>query len=132
MGNVNPKFVASYFGFELFEYDRLADSILIASGSGLMMAIMDNCPSFKWCLEVDNFRNISHRIPNLITAFDKNCQLNIIAIAGWFSIDNPKFLVEGQKKILEKKSVCYSGGFNVFQNECENLEQFITKVNYGK
>jgi hypothetical protein len=132
MGKLEPSFVASYFGFELFEYRRQGDAILIASGSGLMMAIMDICPRFKWCIEVDNFRNIANRIPNLINAFDLNCDIEIIGIAGWFSIDNPQQLINAQQKIKRCKSFSYSGGYKVFENESKTLEDFINKINYGE
>jgi hypothetical protein len=131
MGNLNPTWLASYFGFQLFEYERQGDSILIASGSGLMMAIMDICPRFKWCLEVDNHRDIASRLPNLINAFDQNCSLEIIAIAGWFSIDDPKQLMLAQDKIKQSKNFSYSGGYGFFKNEDIDLEKFVANINYG-
>jgi hypothetical protein len=123
--------LAKYFGFDLIDYDRSGDSILIASGSGLMMAIMDVCPRFKYCIDIDNFREIANRIPQLISAFDLNCEVNIIGIAGWFSIDNPEQLIIAQKKIKQSECIAYSGGYNYFINENHTLKEFIESVNYG-
>jgi hypothetical protein len=126
---MNPIYLSTYFGFDLHDYKRIGDSILIASGSGLMMAIMDAVPRFKYCIDIDNHRNINQRVPNYLTALDLNCKFSIIAIAGWFSIDNPDMLQQGISKINNAQCITYSGGYKVFPNECISLNDLIDKCN---
>ena len=121
--------IAKYFGFDLIDYDRQGDSLLISSGAGVMMAIMDAVPRFKYCIDIDSYRHITNRVPQLISALDLNCNLGIIGIAGWFSIDEPKALQEGINKIKRTKCISYSGNYKVFNNESPTLEIFITNAN---
>jgi hypothetical protein len=121
--------LAKYFGFDLIDYKRQGDSVLIASGAGIMMSIMDVVPRFKYCIDIDSYRQINNRVPQLISALDLNCSLGIIGIAGWFSIDKPKALQEGISKIKKTKCVSYSGNYAVFPNEVSTLELFITNAN---
>lgn len=126
MGEID---IAKYFGFDLIDYERQGDSVLIASGAGVMMAIMDAVPRFKYCIDIDSYRSITSRVPQLISALDLNCNFGIIGIAGWFSIDEPKALQEGISKIKRTKCVSYSGNYRVFPNESPTLEIFITNAN---
>jgi hypothetical protein len=121
--------LAKYFGFNLIDYDRQGDSVLIASGAGIMMAIMDAVPRFKYCIDIDSYRQINSRVPQLINALDLNCNLGIIGIAGWFSIDKPEALQEGINKIKKTRCVSYSGNYAVFPNEVSTLELFIKNAN---
>lgn len=126
MGEID---IAKYFGFDLIDYERQGDSVLIASGAGVMMAVMDAVPRFRYCIDIDSYRSITSRVPQLISALDLNCNFGIIGIAGWFSIDEPKALQEGISKIKRTKCVSYSGNYNVFPNESPTLEIFITNAN---
>ena len=119
--------IANYFGFQLHDYSRTGDAVLIASGSGLMMAIMDAVPRFRYCIDVDNYRHITSRVPELISAIDLNCNQTLLGIAGWFSVDAPDQLCKGISKIKQTGYVAYSGGYGVFPNECATLNEFITQ-----
>jgi hypothetical protein len=121
--------IAKYFGFDLIDYERQGDSILIASGAGVMMTIMDVVPRFKYCVDIDSYRHINNRVPQLINALDLNCNLAVIGIAGWFTIDTPLVLQEGINKIKKAKCVSYSGNYKVFPNESHTLEMFIKNAN---
>ena len=58
-------------------------SLLLASGSGLMMAILDVVPEFRYCAELDrgghglDFALLVHR------------HVRAIGLAGWFSLTSP-------------------------------------------
>jgi hypothetical protein len=126
---MNARWIASYFGFQLHDYKRSGDAVLIASGSGLMMTVMDAVPRFSYCIDVDNYRHITNRVPQLVSALDLNCNLALIGIAGWFSVDAPDQLCAGINKIRQTNCVSYSGGYRVFPNECMTLNQFIEQCN---
>ena len=126
---MTPTALAQYFGFELHDYKRAGDSILIASGSGLMMAIMDAVPRFRWCIDIDSHRDITHRVPTLMSALDINCQFKAIAVAGWFSVDKPHTLQQGISKVTRAHCITYSGGLGVFPNEHHTLSEYIYALN---
>jgi len=123
--HINPVWLAQYFGFDLIDYKRWGDGVLIASGCGIMMSIMDAVPRFRYCIDVDSFRHNQARLPQFISALDKNCQFKIIGIAGWFSLDMPNALQQGQQRISHAKCVTYSGGYAAFLNESNTLKEFI-------
>jgi hypothetical protein len=126
--HINPVWLAQYFGFDLIDYKRWGDGVLIASGCGIMMSIMDAVPRFGYCIDVDSFRNNQSRLPQFISALDKNCQFQIIGIAGWFSLDMPNALQQGQQRISNAKCVTYSGGYAAFFNEANTLKEFIDRA----
>lgn len=123
--NINPVWLAQYFGFDLIDYKRIGDGVLIASGCGIMMSIMDAVPRYRYCIDVDSFRSIQSRLPQMLSALDKNCQLKLIGIAGWFSLDKPDALQQGQTRITKAQCITYSGGYNAFVNEALSLQEFI-------
>jgi len=127
--HINPVWLAQYFGFDLIDYKRWGDGVLIASGCGIMMSIMDAVPRFQYCIDVDSFRENQNRLPQLLSALDKNCDFKLIGIAGWFSLDKPDMLRNGQQRIANAQCVTYSGGYAAFPNEAQTLKQFIQQAN---
>lgn len=123
--HINPIWLAKYFGFDLIDYKRWGDGVLIASGCGIMMSIMDAVPRYQYCIDVDSFRENQSRLPQLLSALDKNCQFKLIGIAGWFSLDQPTMLQQGQQRITNTHCVTYSGGYKAFINETSTLSEFI-------
>lgn len=128
---LDPVWLAGFFGFDLIEYRRPAASLLIASGSGLMLALMDACPRFRWCLDIDTRRELGRRVPELLVAFDRNCGFDLIAIAGWFSIDAPSSLREGMARIKATPCIGYSGGAGALPGELPTLATFINAARAG-
>lgn len=126
---MTPTALAQYFGFELHDYKRAGDSLLIASGSGLMMALMDSVPRFRWCIDIDSHRDIAHRVPTFMSALDLNCQFKAIGVAGWFSVDTPHTLRQGITKVTRAHCIAYSGGMGVFPNEQRTLREYIYALN---
>ena len=117
--------IANFFGFHLIDYKRQGDSVLIASGAGIMMAIMDSVPRFKYSIDIDSFRHLNDRVPEFMCALDLNCNIEVLGIAGWFTVDKPTALQQGINKIKRTKIVSYSGNYGVFPNESESLDIFI-------
>lgn len=126
---MTPTALAQYFGFDLHDYKRAGDSLLIASGCGLMMAVMDSVPRFRWCIDIDSHREIAHRVPTFMSALDLNCQFKAIGVAGWFSVDTPHALQQGIAKVTRAQCIAYSGGLGVFSNEQHTLREYIYALN---
>jgi hypothetical protein len=79
--------IAKGYGVEeLIDYGHGRGSgLLIASGSGTMMAVMDLCPRLRWCLDIDVNRQA--RLGGLLAWASRLC--SPVCIAGWFSITSP-------------------------------------------
>ena len=130
LGNsiVTPERVASYFGVELIDHgaDR-GRGVLLASGAGLMMATMDACPPLRWCADLDRIRHATHRIPMLAVALDNHRDVHAIALAGWFSLDDPLPFYDAMARIRHSKRFIYlvtpNGG------DGASLGDFIGAVN---
>lgn len=121
--------LSKYFGFNLIDYERQGDGLLIASGAGIMMAVMDAVPRFRYCIDIDAHRDINSRVPEWMVAIDQNTDLKVIGVAGWFSIDKPQALQEGIKRVKHKALIAYSGNYKVLENEQETLDGFIHRAN---
>jgi hypothetical protein len=78
-------------------YER-GNGLLVASGSGSMMGIMDMCPEFRWCFDID--ANKGARLGGLLSWASRFCRP--IGIAGWFSITNPDTLQAAIEEALEQ------------------------------
>lgn len=102
--------------------------MLICSGSGLMMALMDAVPRFNYCIDIDNHRDITARVPNLMAGLDLNCGLTLIGVAGWFSVDKPDALIEGITRVKHTQVVSYLAGVDG-PSGCISLNFFIGKCN---
>lgn len=76
-------------GVPLIDYGRPTEGVLVGSGSGLMMALMDVCPNFRWCTEFDNAQNA-----NWIDFIEGVSRHVLVVVAGWFSITDPRALRE--------------------------------------
>lgn len=120
----NPAVLCSYFGFDLIDYNRDGNGLLISSGAGIMMAIMDAVPNIRWCIDIDSHRQIRSRVPNLMVALD-HCELDFIAVAGFFSNDSPVEMAQGIVRLRNTYCPQYSGGYKVFPDESATLAAFI-------
>lgn len=90
--------IAKAYGVEqLVDYGR-GTGLLLASGSGTMMAIMDLCPQFRWCLDIDV--NQRARLGGLLAWASRLC--SPICIAGWFSITSPAGLQTAIAEAIEE------------------------------
>jgi hypothetical protein len=65
------------------------DRLLIGSGCGIMLGVMDVCPAFRWCVDIDTIRNVS-RFGRWL-AWAENF-VGGVGVVGWFSITDPGLL----------------------------------------
>ncbi len=77
--------------------------MLLASGSGLMMAIMDAVPEFRWCAELDRG---GHALDFALLAAP---HVRAIGLAGWFSISSPAQFLAVIAESLPCRVLSYGG-----------------------
>ena len=98
--------------------------VLLGSGCGLMMALMDTLP-FRYCRDTDDIREILDT-----ESFRSFCQMadevEGIALAGWFSFSDPTPLVAAFRML--PRAPVYSGGMLLpVSGRCDSLEHFIQR-----
>jgi hypothetical protein len=123
-----PDYIAAFFGFALIDYGRAGDGLMISSGAGLMMAAMDVCPRVRWCVDLDAYRPIWTRVPELMVALDRNCALGVICVTGAFLNDKPHQLQAGLARVTRTPTVAYCSRQRNFVDEASTLEVFAQRV----
>jgi hypothetical protein len=96
------------FDIPLIDYGRPTYGLLIGSGAGTMMAIMDASIRFRFALDLDDCRGREHKLFAFIRALDRNWLIDLVALAGWFSITDPKPIAAALKG-LSTPVIIYSG-----------------------
>jgi hypothetical protein len=96
------------FDVPLIDYGRPTYGLLIGSGAGTMMAIMDASVRFRFALDLDDCRGREHKLFAFIRALDRNGLIELVALAGWFSITDPK-PIAAVLKGLSAPVIIYSG-----------------------
>ena len=96
------------FDIRLIDYGRPSYGLLIGSGAGTMMAIMDASVRFRFALDLDDCRGREHKLFGFIRALDRNGLIDLVALAGWFSITDPK-PIAAVLKGLSAPVIIYSG-----------------------
>jgi len=94
------------FRIPLTDYRRASYGLLIGSGSGTMMAVMDVCDRFRYAVDIDQCRH--DRLHDWLLAVDRNELVDFIALAGWFSITEPKTIAAAMRH-LKTPALVYSG-----------------------
>lgn len=116
------------YGVPLTDYgERRGQGLLVSSGSGLMMAVMDACPAFRWCVDLDTLRSRQDtRIGDFLQMAERLTEP--IAICGWFSISNPAPL-KAAAAGMTTSPIVYAGNVRLgIARECESLEEFLRAV----
>jgi hypothetical protein len=81
-----PRVCRAYGLPEPIEYPRGSAGLLLAVGSGLMMATMDAVPELRWCIDIGGGRDYP-RLPDAAVWFDRLVPL--IVVHAWYSITAP-------------------------------------------
>jgi len=102
------KLAAAIFGIPLADYRRSGGGVLIGSGAGITMAIMDASARFRFALDMDECRGRDDALCSWIRALDRNRLVDLIALAGWFSISDPK-KIAGALNSISTPAIAYSG-----------------------
>lgn len=111
------------FGVAFHDYNRPGQTgILLSSGCGIGLALMDECQNLNYFVDIDNYRfkNIDWECL-LITLSAANP--SVIVLAGWHSIDRPKAFEDATKGIVN--NVClirYIGGESDLRETIEKIK----------
>ena len=94
-------------GIELIEFpDRPLRTVLITAGTGLMLSLMDACPSLRWCIDVDGLSPFSReKLSPWLTCIGKVTDL--VVIAGWYCSTNPEPLARATKNLDRARACIY-------------------------
>ena len=70
-------------------YGREGNWLLVAAGTGLMMAVMDQEKRFRWCVDIDGLRNgdVRARLADWLIAMEQ--LVDHIAVVGGWCVSNP-------------------------------------------
>lgn len=123
---MTPAAIAAWLGVPLIDYRRPGDAVLVSSGCGIMMSIMDQVPRYRWSVDADAMRSLPPwRIEWFITAIDRNTDVPLLGVAGWFSLDDPTYLRAGLEAVRRMRTCSYSGGIGAFSGEARTLSDFV-------
>lgn len=106
--------------------------VLLGSGCGLMMAVLDHVP-FRYCLDIDELK--LGRDARRIERFSSFVQMaNVapdggIALAGWFSITPIDAVQDAFSFVPGEQPVVYARGRQIIvPGFVDTLEEFITRT----
>jgi hypothetical protein len=99
--------------------------LLIGSGCGLMMSVMDHVP-FRYCVDADTLRlHLPSRAYALAQLTAAAGRLEGVALVGWFSISDPEPLRAAFAE-LNPPGLVYAGATRLrVPGEVETLQQFL-------
>src|SRR5437763_15091234 len=126
----------SLFDIPLIDYGRPSYGLLVGSGAGTMMAIMDASHRFRFAVDLDECRGREHKLCAFIRALDRNSLIDFVALAGWFSITDPKPIAAAFEG-LTVAVIIYSGAGlarEVFGHVrfVDTLDEFLARVQEGE
>jgi hypothetical protein len=106
--------IASAYLVPVIDYERDGGGLLIAVGSGLMLAVMDLVPTLRWCVDVGGGRSfVLHEgllmERNLLHEWLvwMNREVDHVAVAAWFSVTDPRHLKDALRALDPARVVCY-------------------------
>lgn len=120
MGAFTIEQAARFYRIPLIDYSR-GRGVLISSGCGLMLAVMDQAP-FRWCVDTDRLSAAEQdRLADFCTIASA---LEPIAVCGWFSYSRPAPLIAAVRACSTPLSYAGHIRFGV-DGEHESLESFL-------
>lgn len=116
---------ARLYGIDLIDYERPSRGLLVSSGAGIMMGVMDEARTLRWCVDVDSLKPTA-RLDQFLVMAERLC--DPVAICGWFSITDPRPLraaIAG----MTQPPICYGGNvrFGVGR-ESDTLRSFLDQL----
>lgn len=120
--------LANGYGVPIFDYRRDSTGLLVSSGAGIMIAVMDACPVFRWCLDIDRNKD-AERLASFL--FCADLRVDPFGVVGWFSITPPAPLQAALRRLPNlgrvlayTKGAVMPAGFHF-----DTLESFIGAAN---
>lgn len=97
------------FGVELIDYDRQGLGVVISSGCGLGLAIMDVLPTARYFVDIDRYRTRSldwEAVGVLLRCGNPS----FVVLVGWYTIDVPQAMNAIELGLKGAPSYRYDGG----------------------
>lgn len=116
------------YGVPLIDYERpTARGLLVSSGSGIMMSVMDKVPTLRWCVDVD-LLGPGARLADFLVMAD--ALVERIAVCGWFSLTDPTPL-RAAVRALGRTPLVYAGHIELGAGrKVPTLGEFIDTLNW--
>ncbi len=114
---------ARLFDVELIDYERSGDGIVLSSGAGIGVALMDVLTHCRYFIDIDLYRNKSIDWEAVGILLSMKCKTSIVA-AGWFSFDSSSNFDAFCRGVVACTLYRYEGGRDVM------LSEFIDTVTF--
>jgi len=111
--------VNEYFGVEFIDYEREGRGILISSGCGIGMALMDVLSDCRYFVDTDRYRHRSidwSAVAAILALSD-----SYLVLAGWFSFDKAQ-IFDDIERSFRGKVWRYEGG------NAHSLSDFLQSI----
>lgn len=107
--------IEELFGVVFTDYGRSGAGVLLSSGCGIGLALMDVLPEFSWYVDMDNYRYkpVDWEAIAVILSADADEFL----LAGWFTFDAPIGFDRFQRGVIGKRTSRYEGGHGITLGE---------------
>jgi len=118
---------ARLYGAPVIDYERESRGLLVSSGAGIMMAVMDEVPTLRWCVDID--RMPSHeRLPDFLLMAERVCEP--LAVCGWFSLTDPTPLRRAIEGLADpSRCFCYGGNIRFGAGtECGTMRELLGRL----
>lgn len=113
--------IESAFGVTFTDYGREGAGVLLSSGCGIGLALMDVLPEFRWFVDMDNYRYKSVDW-EAIAVMLSVAGAEEFLLAGWFTFDAPVGFDRFSRGVLATSRLSrYEGGHGF------TLGEFLTQ-----
>ena len=120
---------ARLYAVPLIDYEREdAYGVLVSSGCGIMMAVMDASPCLRWCVDADRLRgNPRARIADFL--YCASLTADPVVVCGWFSYTDPTELTAAIWK-MPIPPLVYGGAHRFGHGrEARSLRELLSMLN---
>ena len=117
--------IETAFEVSFIDYANPGRGVLISSGCGIGMAIMDLTPTLRFFLDTDSYRHrtdIDWEALSVVLTSETQSKPDYIILSGWFSLDPPEIFDRIERGILETQLFRYEGGKDV------SLSAFLNRI----
>jgi hypothetical protein len=118
--------LSSAYRVPAVDYGRPSSGLLVSSGCGIMMATMDACPAFRWCVDADGL-GADARLADWLLWARRLCRP--VGFVGWFSLHDPR-PVRDALAPLDPAPLVYAGHVRLgVGRELATWPEFIAAAN---
>lgn len=102
--------ISEAYRIPLIDYGRDGDGLLLAVGSGMMMAAMDLLPRMRWCVDLGGGQRFDGPNRNRLAEWLAwmNREADVVAVAAWFSVTDPRAIREALAVVTPGRLAVYS------------------------